>query len=94
MFNVGTGLAYSVEHIIESLRRMLGRAITAVQDPARLRASERMLLVAEIAKIRRETQWTPRVSLEDTLKDLIAAYRLPAAAARSELPHCEGSPDS
>jgi UDP-glucose 4-epimerase len=76
VFNVGTGVAHSVKNIIESLRRILGRTITVVQEPVRVRASERMLLVADIARIRRETQWTPRVPFEDTLKDLVAAYRL------------------
>jgi nucleoside-diphosphate-sugar epimerase len=53
----------------------LGRS-TVVQEPLRVRTSERMLLAADIERIRRETQWTPRVSLENTLRDLIAAYRL------------------
>ncbi len=76
VFNVGTGVASSVENIVASLRRILGRAITVVQEPSRLRATERMVLVADIGKIRRETSWTPRISLEDTLRDLVAAYRL------------------
>jgi UDP-glucose 4-epimerase len=76
VFNVGTGVAYSVKDIVEWLRRILGRTITVVQEPVRVRASERMLLVADIGRIRRATQWTPRMSLEDTLKDLVAAYGL------------------
>ena len=76
VFNVGTGVASSVQDIVDRLRRILGRAITVVQEPSRLRPSERMLLTADIEKIRRETPWTPRLSLEDTLKDLILAYRL------------------
>jgi UDP-glucose 4-epimerase len=76
VFNVGTGVAYSVQDIVESLRRILGRAITVVQEPLRVRATERMLLAADIERIRCATQWTPRLSLEDTLKDLVAAYRL------------------
>ena len=38
--------------------------------------TERMVLAADIEKIRRETTWTPRLSLEDTLRDLVAAYGL------------------
>ena len=76
VFNVGTGVASSVENIVELLRRVLGRAITVVQEPSRLRATERMLLVADIEKICRDTLWTPRISLEDSLRDLVAAYRL------------------
>ena len=76
IFNVGTGAAYSVDEVVESLRRILRRPIAIVQDPSRLRASERMLLEANIGRIRAATGWTPELSLENTLRDLVAAYHL------------------
>jgi UDP-glucose 4-epimerase len=76
VFNVGTGVTYSVEEVVDVLRRILDRTITVVQEPSRMRATERMVLAADIDRIRRATRWTPRMSLEDTLKDLIAAYGL------------------
>jgi UDP-glucose 4-epimerase len=76
VFNVGSGLAYSVMDVVESLRRILGREIRVVQEPSRIRSTDRMLLAADIERIRRMTRWTPRLALEDTLRDLVAAYRL------------------
>jgi UDP-glucose 4-epimerase len=76
VFNVGTGVASSVADIVDMLRRLLRRAIVVEQDPARVRTTDRMLLVADIGKIRREAAWTPRQPLEGTLKDLAAAYGL------------------
>ncbi len=76
VWNVGTGIAWSVNDVVEALGRILGRAIRVVKEPSRVRASERMLLVADIRKIRAATEWAPRVSLEDSLKDLIASYGL------------------
>jgi UDP-glucose 4-epimerase len=76
VFNVGTGVTHSVRDIVTLLGRILGRTIEVVQEPSRLRASERMLLAANIEKIRRATAWTPRISLEDALTDLVAAYGL------------------
>jgi UDP-glucose 4-epimerase len=76
VFNVGTGAAYSVSEVVELLRRILGRPIVVVQEPTRVRATERILLVADIEKIRRTTHWTPRIALEETLKDLALAYDL------------------
>ena len=76
VLNVGTGIASSVENIVERLRRILGRAIVIEQDPSRLRKAERMLLAADVEKIRRETNWAPKISLDDTLRDLVALYRL------------------
>lgn len=76
VFNVGTGVAHSVQDIVERLRRILGRPITVLQDPARIRTSDRMMLLANIDSIRRATEWRPRFSLEDTLTDMVAAYGL------------------
>ena len=40
--------------------------------------SERMMLAADIERICRATSWSPRIALEDTLKDLAVAYGLQA----------------
>ena len=76
IFNVGTGAAYSVDDIVTHLRRLLGREISVVHEPGRMRRSDRMLLRADISRIRRETGWTPRMTLNDTLRDLVEAYGL------------------
>jgi UDP-glucose 4-epimerase len=78
VFNVGTGIAYAVRDITDRLERILGRALTVVQDASRLRAVERTVLAADISRIRNATGWSPRLSLDDTLWDLVAAYGLHA----------------
>lgn len=77
VFNVGTGTAHSVADLIERLRLILGRDITVQQDQERVRATERMRLLADIGRIRSAAGWTPRLSLDDTLRDLASAYGLP-----------------
>jgi UDP-glucose 4-epimerase len=76
VLNVGTGVAHSVGDIVESLRRILTRPIVVVQEPSRLRATERMMLVANIEKIHRATRWAPRIALDEALEDLVRAYGL------------------
>jgi UDP-glucose 4-epimerase len=76
VWNVGTGTAWSVQDVVDLLGRILGRAIRIVQEPSRRRASERMLLAADIRRIRGAAGWAPRISLEESLKDLIASYGL------------------
>lgn len=76
IFNVGTGTAHSVADVIERLRLILGRDITVQQDLERVRATERMRLLADIGRIESAAAWTPRFSLDDTLRDLSSAYGL------------------
>ena len=49
---------------------------TVVEEASRMRATERMVLVADIERIRLATAWTPRIPLQESLKDLVAAYGL------------------
>ena len=83
VFNVGTGVAWSVKDIVQLLGRILGRTIRVVEEPSRVRATERMVLVADIEKIRRATAWTPRILLQSSLKDLVTAYALEVAPSSS-----------
>jgi len=93
VFNVGTGVAHSVDEIVGLLGRLLGRRIEIVRDASRLRPVERMLLVADISKIRRATGWAPRVTLEESLRDLGDAYGLRSDSARdSESAHPTRTP--
>lgn len=82
VFNVGTGVAHSVADIVATLGRLLGRSIEILQDPARLRPVERMLLVSDISRIRQVTGWAPRVTFEETLRDLIDFYGLGSDSGR------------
>jgi UDP-glucose 4-epimerase len=76
IYNVGTGAAYSVDEVVDALRRILARPITVVREASRVRTTERMVLLADIGSIRQATGWQPRYSLDDTLRDLVAAYSL------------------
>jgi nucleoside-diphosphate-sugar epimerase len=80
VLNVGTGVACSVTDIVESLQRILERNIQIVSEPLRARASERMVLIADVEKIERVTGWRARIPLDDTLRDLVELYGLRTGA--------------
>ncbi|MEQ1730123.1 MAG: NAD(P)-dependent oxidoreductase [Vicinamibacterales bacterium] len=70
VMNVGTGVAWSVNDLIEALRSILGRDIRVLQDAARMRPSERMLLLADTARLRSATGWEASFPLAAVLADL------------------------
>ncbi len=93
VFNVGTGVAHSVADIIATLERLLSRPIEIRRDASRLRPVERLLLVADTARIGRATGWAARVTLEESLRDLIDAYGLRAdGAGGAESAHATRTP--
>jgi UDP-glucose 4-epimerase len=70
-FNLGRGEEYSVTEIVESFERALGEKITIEVDPARVRKTDRMHLLADIAKLKAFTGWAPQVSLDEGIATLI-----------------------
>jgi UDP-glucose 4-epimerase len=71
-FNVGSGRAVSVADLVQVCEEVLGHAIEVTVDPQRLRAQDRMELVADPRLLRNATQWKPERSLHETLADLLA----------------------
>jgi UDP-glucose 4-epimerase len=65
IYNIGNGQGFTVREVIESARRVTGRAI-AVEACAR-RAGDPAVLVAGSEKIKRELGWKPRFAELDTI---------------------------
>ena len=71
-FNLGRGMEYSVTEVIEAFGKALGQPLHMETDPARVRKTDRLHLLADIGKLRRYTGWAPTISLEEGIKTLIA----------------------
>lgn len=69
-FNLGRGEEYAVTEIVESFSRAIGETIEIEVDPARMRPSDRLHLLAEISKIKNFTGWEPRISLDEGIATL------------------------
>lgn len=74
IFNVGTGRAHAVTDLIGVLQTILGRELRVQQEAARVRATDRMLLLADTSRIEAAIGWRARIPLETTLRDLLDEY--------------------
>ena len=75
VFNVGSGRGVTVSDVVAVFEAALGRRLRIEQDQARLRAVERPSLVADNGKLSRATGWTPRVTLETGIAELVNGIR-------------------
>jgi len=65
IYNIGNGKGFTVREVIESVRRVTGKAI-AVEECAR-RAGDPAVLVAGSEKIKQELGWEPKFADLDTI---------------------------
>ena len=75
IYNVGTGRAVTIESILQMILRQSGASIRVEKDPERFRPLDAPLNVADISKLRADTQWQPMIPLEQTLQDTLNEWR-------------------
>jgi GDP-4-dehydro-6-deoxy-D-mannose reductase len=81
-YNVCRGETVSMRLLVERLIALSTAHVTVVQDPTRLRPNDSPFLGGDASRLRRETGWTPRIPLEQTLLDLLNLWRQSFAAGR------------
>lgn len=80
--NVGTGETHTGEEIVSDVGRLLGRHLTVLTDPGRIRSSDRPALCADVSRAERLLGWRPQVSFEDGLAAAIEEPVGPGASWR------------
>ena len=74
-YNVCSGQAVSIQHLVDVFRGRAQVKIEIEQDPAKFRPNDIPLLAGDAAKLRRDTGWAPKIQLEQTVDDLLAYWR-------------------
>ncbi len=74
-YNVGTGQAWSMQEVLSRLIALAGLSVEARQRPELLRTVDQPVVRADPGKLRRETGWEPRFTLDQSLADTLAYWR-------------------
>ena len=80
-YNVCSGTSVSIKAIAEKLLALSTISMELVVDPDLLRPIDLPDLRGNPEKIRRDTGWVPKLSLEQTLSDLLEYWRLQLSLA-------------
>ncbi len=75
VYNIGSGRSVSVQRLLDMLLSYATRSIRVEQDPARLRPSDVPRSVCDYTKFRAATGWQPKISIEQSLRDVLADWR-------------------
>jgi GDP-4-dehydro-6-deoxy-D-mannose reductase len=74
-YNAGSGVACSMQEVLDRLVALAHVRVEVRQKAQKMRATDTSALLADCTKLRRETGWAPRFSLEQTLADTLAFWR-------------------
>ena len=72
-YNVASGLGVSIREIFERLRARLGADVRAAVDPTMTRPADIPHLVGDATRLRDDTGWRPRRTLDDALDEIARA---------------------
>ena len=72
-YNVASGSGVSVREIFERVRALLQADVRATVDPALVRAADIVHLVGDATRLRTDTGWRPRRTLDEALDEVARA---------------------
>lgn len=75
VYNVCSGRAWSMRQVLEGLLRLAAIPVEIRTSPARLRPFDTPTVVGDGSRLRRELGWSPSMTLERTLLDLLDDWR-------------------
>lgn len=81
-FNIASGQTRRIADLLDALLGMSNATISIEQDPARMRPSDIPVAIGDSARLRQALDWAPSISLDDTLKNLLAYWRAEVNADR------------
>ena len=74
-YNVASGKAVEMEHVLDLLVGLTSVRIEIERDPERSRPADLPVVCGNAARLRGATGWTPTIPLEQTLADTLTAAR-------------------
>jgi GDP-4-dehydro-6-deoxy-D-mannose reductase len=75
VYNVGSGVARTVQEMLDILLNFSTVAVDVKQDATRMRPSDVKILWADCAKFKQDTSWEPLIPFEITMRDLLDYWR-------------------
>ena len=75
VYNIGSGTAIPVQELLNILIDLSDVNIAVEQDPQRLRPSDVSRIVCDPVRFFKETGWSPRISVRESLMDVLHYWR-------------------
>jgi GDP-4-dehydro-6-deoxy-D-mannose reductase len=75
VYNICSGVARTIQSVLDLLLDMTDVQITVKQVPDRLRPSDVEILKCDCSKFKKRTGWEPKIAFNDTMRELLDYWR-------------------
>jgi len=75
VYNVGAEYIYSVQEVIDAIRKQVSIEFEIEQDAALMRPSDEPVIAGDTTKFRGRCNWKPEIALTTTLTDMLEWWR-------------------
>ncbi len=75
VYNVGSGITYSAQEILDKLCALANCPIPVEQDPAKMRPSDTPVICCDHSKLTECTGWEQEISMDEILREVLNDWR-------------------
>lgn len=75
VYNVGSGITYSAQEILDKLCALATCPIPIKQDPGKMRPSDTPVICCDHTKLTEHVGWMPRISIDEILSEVLNFWR-------------------
>ena len=74
-YNICAGKTWQISDVLQMLLTLTDKKIEVRQDPAKMRPSDVEILLGDSTRFRNKTGWKPKITFEETLRDVLTYWR-------------------
>ncbi len=75
VYNISSEKIYKISDIVEMIEKQIGHKFTIKVDKDLIRPTDEKVIVGDITKLKKDTNWQQKISMEETIKDMLDYWR-------------------
>ena len=75
VYNISSEHIYQMKEIVTMIEKLIGHNFKLNVDPALLRSTDERIIVGDVSKLKRDTGWNQKISMEQTIADMLDYWR-------------------
>lgn len=75
VYNISSEHIYQMKDIVKMIESSISHKLEIEIDPTLLRPTDEKIIVGDITKLKRDTGWTQKIPMDQTIKDMLEYWR-------------------